>query len=717
MADRELRATCPCCAEREAKGILFRRPVSDELCGLCLDAPVVDGDSAPPDGDALLTSILACTPVKLRWDLSVQEVEALGSALIKRCNTLLDNAVSAHTDSAQAVTWAGVMQPLVEADAEFGVVESVCTFPGHVSADKAVRDACTAADTRLSAYAIESSARKDVYEAVLAFSETAEAKNLTGEKARCVQKKLLAFRRLGVHLEGEVASQVKGLLTRMSELGIQFSKNLGEEDESMELSEAELAGMPADYLRERKQPNGKFKVTLKYPCYVPLMEKCRVPETRRLMEAAFNSRCKQANGAILEELVSLRHQKAQLMGYASHAAFVLEDRMAKSAEAVGAFLSELARKLAPLLESDLAQLADLKKLDGVEGAITAYDRSYYCKRLEETKFKVDHEALKRYFPLQTVQAGLLGIYQELLGLTFTRNPDLEAAAWHSDVSAFTVSDTATAELVGYFYMDMHPRAGKYGHAACFGLQPGCVLGGRRIPPVAAMVCNFPKPTAESPALLTHRDVETFFHEFGHVMHQLCSTVELEMFAGTRVERDFVEAPSQMLENWCWKPEALARMSRHHETGEPIPDELLNALLASRTANAGILNMRQIVLATFDQRIHSVGEADTAAVLAEVTAELMRIPATPGTNMAASFGHMGGGYDAQYYGYMWSEVYSADMFASRFEAEGIFSAVAGSSYRHEILSRGGSRDAMESLVAFLGREPSQTPFLRAKGLEL
>jgi len=210
-------------------------------------------------------------------------------------------------------------------------------------------------------------------------------------------------------------------------------------------------------------------------------------------------------------------------------------------------------------------------------------------------------------------------------------------------------------------------------------------------------------------------VETYFHEFGHVMHQICSKAEMYAFAGTRVERDFVEAPSQMLENWCWEPEALARMSRHHETGSAIPEDLMEALLNSRHAGAGILNMRQITLASFDQAIHTSTTADTAQVLADVSAELMTIPATPGTNMAASFGHLAGGYDAQYYGYMWSEVYSCDMFESRFKQEGIFSSVTGMSYRNEILAVGGSRDALDSLTAFLGREPIVEPFLKSKGL--
>jgi thimet oligopeptidase len=496
------------------------------------------------------------------------------------------------------------------------------------------------------------------------------------------------------------------------------------------------------------------KVTLKYPDYIPVMERCSVAATRAKLEAAFNSRCKDANTSILEELISVRHQKALLMGYPTHAAFVTEDRMSKTPEKVAAFLGDLGTKLKPLLQSDLRELEKLKQAevgagaegDGADARIAAYDRSYYQKKLEEGKFSVDHEALKQYFPLEVVTDGLLSIYQELLGLVFTRDESVEKAAWHEDVVAYAVSDRQSEEAVGIFYMDLHPREGKYGHAACFGLQPACVdHRGKWQQPVAAAVCNFPKPTAEKPALLSHGDVETFFHEFGHVMHQICSKAAICMFAGTRVERDFVEAPSQcvsrprprppflhpppsflmqspllllarrMLENWCWQPAALKRMSGHHKTRAPIPEELLDALLASRNANSGLLNMRQITLASFDQAIHTVDRADTAEVLAKLSDDLMTIPTTNGTNMGATFGHMGGGYDAQYYGYMWSDVYAMDMFASRFEKEGIFSPETGMSYRKEILSVGGSRDALDSLVAFLGREPIPEPFLVSKGL--
>jgi len=271
---------------------------------------------------------------------------------------------------------------------------------------------------------------------------------------------------------------------------------------------------------------------------------------------------------------------------------------------------------------------------------------------------------------------------------------------------FEVTDTATGALMGYFYLDLHPRDGKYGHAAVFGLRPGCVrIDGTRQVAVAACVCNFSKGLDGKPALLMHEEVETLFHEFGHVMHQICAQAIVQQFAGTRVERDFVEAPSQMLENWCWERESLLRMSEHYQTKEPMPEDILKPLQAARFACTGLLSRRQILFATFDQHIHTRSKSDVAAVYAELSDSIARIPATAGkkkkrllivlpgylsrksgTNMPATFGHMVG-YDAQYYGYLWSEVFSMDMFQTRFLAEGILSPAVGMSYRKNILEPG------------------------------
>lgn len=446
------------------------------------------------------------------------------------------------------------------------------------------------------------------------------------------------------------------------------------------------------------------------------MKKCRVPETRRKMDEKYTSRCYAKNTILLQDLIRYRHQVATLLGYNDYASYVQEVRMAKNPQNVAKFLSELREKLQPIWKKEKEEMLKMKEKEASElgfpfdGEFKHWDGHYYRTKVEETLYSVDKEKLREYFPLKTVTEGMFDIYQGLLGYTFTLIPD--ADSWHKDVTLYRVDDAENQKLMGYFFLDLHPREGKYGHAAIFPIQPsGKRSDGTEQICVCAMMANFTAPTSDKPSLLNHDEVTTYFHEFGHIMHFISNQGK----TGQMVEWDFIEAPSQMLENWCWNEIPLRKMSAHYKDQSAIPDDLLNKLIKSRIANAGGFNLGQIIYATFDQRIHTRPEADTEQLYKETVKEINGIDTLPNTNVPATIGHMVG-YAASYYGYLWSEVYSFDMFESRFEREGLMNPKVGMDYRKLILAPGGTKYAIDLITNFLGREPNQQAFLRAKGLK-
>ena len=642
------------------------------------------------------------------------------SSIASTCKAAREKAeASLAKVAAVAPAQAGLQNTLValsDSLSELGDTTNGPIFLGEVSTDADVRDAGHACDADTSRFFVDVYSREDLYKPLKAFAATKPA--LAGEDARLLEKTVLAFKRSGLDLPKDKRDQVADLRKRIVDLETGFRKQLGEDKSTGSFTAAELAGVPDDFIQRLPRDGDRYIVSTDYPDYYPFMENAKDPEARRRLEILFDGRGGEANSKRLTETIRLRREAARLLGYSSHAEYVLEDRMAKNPAAALTFLRDLRAKLERKGRPELAVLAALKKDElgaKSDGIIHLWDWRYYHHRLLKQRYDVDDQKIKEYFPMEVTTEGLLGVYQRLLGVQFT--PVEPAGAWHPDVKLFKVSDAASGNLIGHFYMDLFPRAGKYKHAAAFSL-----VSARRMPdgsyqrPVSAIVANFDKPAPGRPSLLRHEEVETFFHEFGHIMHQTLTQAKYQRFSGSNVALDFVEAPSQMLENWVWKAEVLEQLSGHYQDhSKKLPRELLDKMVAAKNVDSGLTYLRQDFFATLDLTYHGTPVDDATQTYARLQREISLIPMTPGTRPEAGFGHLMGGYDAGYYGYLWSKVFAQDMF-SRFEKAGVLDPKTGADYRREILEPGGGREEGVSLRRFLGREPSDEPFLRSIGLE-
>lgn len=648
----------------------------------------------------------------LRWEPAPSELMEDCRAAKKRAESRLEEVARtpAGLRTFDNTPWA-----LDRVGADLSDQTAADTFLKYVSVSSAVRDAGNECETLLGQFSVDMYAREDLYRALKEYA--AKGEGLTGESKRLLEKELLDFKRSGLELPKAKRDEVTVLRKKLVELEATFGKNINEYKDYALFEASELDGLPEDFVARLERVDGKYKVGLDYPDYFPFMENSQNSAARQIMERKFNDRAALQNRPVLKEVLALRLKAARLLGYPTHAHFVLEDRMAKDPKTVAAFLARLRGKLKILGGDELAVLKSLKyAFEGKasDGEFHAWDWRFYDNQLKKAKYNVDAQKIKEYFPADLVTEQMLVVYQKLLGLKFRRIED--AATWHPDVKFYEITDAAGGEPIAYFYMDLFPREGKYKHAAAFSLITGRQLSdGRYQKPVSSIVANFNKPAKGVPSLLTHDEVETFFHEFGHIMHQTLTKARYGRFAGSSTARDFVEAPSQMLENWVWDAEVLQSLSGHYQDrSKKLPKELLNKMLAAKNVNSGLINLRQLLFGSVDQAYHGTPPGDTTAVYARLSKDVAMIPMTPGTHPEASFGHLMG-YDAGYYGYLWSKVYAEDMF-SKFKAEGVLNPALGRRYRTEILERGSSRDEMDSLNAFLGREPNEDAFLESIGLK-
>lgn len=565
-----------------------------------------------------------------------------------------------------------------------------------------------------------------LYERVKSVQSTASGlQPSTAERKMLLEQTLKSFERHGVGLPEEERELFKRNAEELSELQVRFGQNALADLNSWTLhltDEADLEGLPSrvcEAAREEAHRRGQegWVFTLEAPSYMPFMTYSSRRERREEMYRAHgsigNRRGDNDNNETIRRIVELRARQARLLGYETWCDYVLEDRMVGSLANLRGFMQGLHEAVLPAARREVAEVEALAARQGLSGGLMPWDFAYYADRMKRERYDLDEEALRPYLELEAVRQGIFGLYGRLYGLRFEEAP--EVPVYHPEVKVYRVVD-GDREM-GLLYMDLHPRASKRSGAWMteFRGQHGAVR------PQIQVVCNLSRPTADTPALLRLSEVRTLMHEMGHAMHGMLSEVQYESLSGTNVKRDFVEMPSQVMENWCYEPEFLSTFARHYQTGEPLPTDYIEKIRAAQNHMAGWYCLRQLNLGMTDIAFHTLGDmrdADGRMRLAEeVEAEAMTdlLPRVAGCCTATNFSHIfGGGYASGYYGYKWAEVLDADIFG-RFKADGIFSRDTAEAFRREILSRGGTEHPAVLFRRFMGREPDPQALLRRMGL--
>lgn len=574
---------------------------------------------------------------------------------------------------------------------------------------------------------------QDLFKRVKTVYNHKQTLTLNTEQQMLLEKQYKGFARNGANLSEQKKKQLRDIDTQLSKLGLRFGENVLAQTNNFELlldKEQDLKGLPEGAKEAAKQAaaeKGKkgWMITLDYPSYMPFMKYAQNRALRKKLALAYGARAfqddEQNNQQLVLDIVQLRYQRAQLLGYESHAHFVLEERMAKSPEKVQTFLNQLLIKAKPAAQKEFDELeAFAKQLDNID-QLQKWDGAYYAEKLKQQKFSLDDEQLKPYFKLENVIHGVFTVANKLFDLEFKEDPSIDT--YHQDVKTYRVLDN-NGDLVAIFYADFHPRPGKRGGAWMTSYKPqekidtpdGKGLINHR--PHISNVCNFTKPTATKPSLLTFNEVTTLFHEFGHGLHGMLANTRYKGLSGTNVSWDFVELPSQILENWCYEKQTLELFATHYKTGEVIPMQLIEKIKASATFHQGMQTLRQLSFGMLDMAWHSGDPSKISSVKDfenKAFADTSLYPQTSKTCMSTAFSHIfQGGYSAGYYSYKWAEVLDADAF-SYFKKEGIFNKKVALKFKNNVLSKGGTQDPMELYIKFRGQQPNPDALLERAGL--
>jgi len=652
-----------------------------------------------------------------QFEISSNEVQASVRQIISRGNSGLDTIATLKPDQ---VTFENTIRALDDINYEIGGTMNRLGLIKETSTSEPLSDAATDAVKELEQWIVGLDYREDVYRAIKAYA--GKKPKLSGEDGKLLTETMRDYKRAGLELPKPQRDEVERLRKQLEGMQTDFESNVTKAQKTVKFKKAELDGVPESLLEQIKTGEDEYTVMANVTVqYIRVMDNARKEETRKKLLIAHDNLAREQNIPLLEKILPLRDDIAHKLGYKTWADYQTEVRMVKNGATATDFLEKLKTGLQPKFDAELAEFRRLKvKETGDPNAqINIWDWRYFSNQLKKEKYDVDAEQLRVYFPYERVLEGMFRIYQSIFGLKFEQvQPPY---MWVDGLQLYAVSDSETGEPMCLFYLDMFPREGKYNHFAQFGIIEGKLLpSGKYQRPTVALICNFPPPGKDEPSLMAHSDVETLFHEFGNAMHSILTRAKYGRFAGTSVPRDFVEAPSQMLENWVWDKKVLDSFAAdYRDRSKKIPAEILAKLKEAKLATEGTRYRRQLCFGLTDLALHTQihdSNAQEALPLSNKVLSDVFLPLAPDTAFVAYFGHLMH-YDAAYYGYAWADAIAADM-ATVFEQSpnGYFDQTTGRRLRKEIYEPGDSRDVNISIEKFLGRKRSLEPFLRKIGIQ-
>jgi oligopeptidase A len=676
--------------------------------------------------------LLLNLPLPAFSNIKPEHVKPAVEQAIADCKKVIERVLTEHN----TFTWENLVEPIDEVDDILSKLWSPISHMNSVISSDELRDAYESCLPLLSEYGTFVGQHQGLYEAYLQLKNSSEFANLDTAQQKVITNAVRDFTLSGIALNDEDKKRYGEIVSRLSELSSSFSNNVLDATEAFSINisdKNDLTGLPesalaaAKALAESKDQQG-YIFTLDIPSYLPVMMYCDNQSLREKIYNAFVTRASDQgpnagefdNSEIMNELLALRHELAQLLDFANYAEHSLATKMANSTDEVMGFLENLAIKSKPQGEQDFQELVDFARNEFSQTDLKAWDLAYYSEKLKQSRYTISDEELRPYFPKDKVVEGLFTVVNRLFGLTITCRDGVDV--WHDDVKFYDVFG-ADGQLRGSFYLDLYAREKKRGGAwmdDCVGRAK--LSTGEIQHPVAYLTCNFNGPVGNTPALFTHDEVVTLFHEFGHGLHHMLTQIDASAVSGINgVPWDAVELPSQFLENWCWQPEALAFISSHFETGESLPQALLNKMLAAKNFQSAMQMLRQLEFSIFDFTMHASYNSDAdkshiQEVLNNVRTQYSVVKAPEFNRFQHGFSHIfGGGYAAGYYSYKWAEVLSADAFGL-FEQEGIFNQTTGQSFLNNVLEKGGSKEPSELFKNFRGRAPEIDALLRHSGIE-